>query len=130
MLAECRRVLRPGGTIRIATPDLHNLIRLFDERKSTATAQYIDWAMTFNHLPSTGTPECFILNHFLRSWGHQFIYDEPTLRATLQASGFTAITRAAVSESNDPHLQRLEGHGDVIGEESNCYETMVVEATR
>lgn len=128
MLAQCKRVLRPGGTIRIATPNLQNLILLFDRNKTTETKHYIEWAMTFNHLPRTGTPECFILNNFLRSWGHQFIYDEHTLHATLEAAGFTNITTAAPRESHDPHLQQLEGHADVIGEENNRFETMILEA--
>jgi predicted SAM-dependent methyltransferase len=31
MLKECHRVLRPGGTIRIATPDLRKLSRLYEK---------------------------------------------------------------------------------------------------
>jgi hypothetical protein len=29
----------------------------------------------------------FVINNFVRDWGHQFIYDEPALSAALRESG-------------------------------------------
>lgn len=130
MVAECSRVLRPGGTLRIATPSLDNLISLFDQNKSEASTRYVEWAMTTNHFPPGSSPECFILNHFMRGWGHQFVYDPETLRAVLEECGFSGISSLAPGQSNDVQLQGIEGHGRVIGEEQNRFETMVLEARR
>jgi predicted SAM-dependent methyltransferase len=38
---ECYRVLKPGGTLRISTPDLRFLIELFTENKTELQQRYI-----------------------------------------------------------------------------------------
>src|SRR5512141_2363042 len=44
MLAECFRTLKPGGTVRISTPDLAFLLALFDGRPSAIQQEYMEWA--------------------------------------------------------------------------------------
>src|SRR5205814_992975 len=43
-LRECRRVLRPGGRIRIATPSLERLARLYDAEQTDVQRRYVRWA--------------------------------------------------------------------------------------
>lgn len=65
----------------------------------------------------------------MRGWGHQFIYDFATLRATLEAVGFCDVVGCAVHDSPEPGLARLEGHGfDDGNEHFTRFETLVVEA--
>ena len=45
MLAEGFRVLRPGGTIRISTPDLVFLTDLLKKKRSPIAEEYIRWAI-------------------------------------------------------------------------------------
>jgi predicted SAM-dependent methyltransferase len=125
---EVLRVLRPGGVFRIATPDLQAIARLVLPPLDPAALRYVQ---AFNRV--FGRPDdsaAVVANRALRWWGHQFVYDETTLRDLLERAGFATIERKAVGQSFHAMLQDLEGHGDVIGQEMNRYETMVLEATK
>src|SRR5262245_36586564 len=56
MLAECCRVLRPGGRLRIATPDLRFLIELYTPQKSDLQRRYMTWAAS-TFFPEIGVAE-------------------------------------------------------------------------
>jgi predicted SAM-dependent methyltransferase len=133
MLAECRRVLRPGGRLRIATPDLARLASLVASLAgpSPEGADYIAWiARTFSDARLEARP-ADVLNHGMRAWGHVFLYDEKSLRDELARAGFTAVTRQAMNESDDPALRGLETHARTVGGEPQvAWETMVLEAMR
>lgn len=108
MLAECHRVLKPGGTIRISTPNLSFLIDLCREEKSDLQRDYIAWSRD-SFIPDAPCPShSFVVNNFMRAWGHRFIYDEETLRGSLERAGFDPITRLDVSQSAHAALRNLE----------------------
>ena len=108
MLRECRRVLKHGGSIRVSTPDLQFLIDLYREDKSEEQRDYIKWA-TDNYIQSAPYyDDTFVINNFVRAWGHLFIYDEKTLRSSLEATGFTNIVRCKLNESENELLRHLE----------------------
>ena len=44
----------------------------------------------------------------MRHWGHQFIYDEKTLRAAMERAGFKKVTRRELNESDAVALRALE----------------------
>jgi len=130
MLGECCRILRPGGRIRIATPDLRFLIELYSPQKSDLQQRYIAWAAA-TFFPEIGIPEdVFVINNFFRAWGHKFIYDFSSLSGAMREGGFDQIQPRKVGESDDADLRNLESHGVSIPEEFNRLETLVVEGTR
>ena len=133
MLAECHRVLRRGGQLRIATPDLARLASLVASLSgpSPEGADYVAWiARTFTDERLEARP-ADVLNHGMRAWGHVFLYDEKSLRDELARAGFDAISRHAMNESDDPVLRGLETHAKTVGGEPHvAWETMVLEATR
>jgi predicted SAM-dependent methyltransferase len=106
MLKECHRVLRPGGKIRISTPDLAFLIDLYRTNPSDLQTRYMRWSKDQYRLPDVNPT--FVINNFVRDWGHQFIYDENTIRSALTEAGFQNLTRCALQESADPALSQLE----------------------
>jgi predicted SAM-dependent methyltransferase len=130
MMRECHRVLKPNGRIRIATPNLRNFLDLYHAEKSDAQKRYIVWALEYNQLPRTTASECFILNNFVRAFGHKFVYDPETLQSLLAQAGFKDIHRFAPGQSNDENLRDIEIGGARIGESNNLFETMVFEAMR
>jgi predicted SAM-dependent methyltransferase len=128
-LTECRRVLKPGGRIRTATPDLAFLLDLLRPDKSALQQQYVRWAAA-TFLPGVqGADASAVVNNFFRDWGHRFIYDEPTLRRELAAAGFAGIVRRALNASDDPNLRGLENESRLPAG-FLALETMVLEAER
>jgi predicted SAM-dependent methyltransferase len=128
-LAECLRVLRPGGRIRIATPSLSRIVELHRGNLTELQSRYVRWSID-NFVD--GADEYFagfVLNNFLRAWGHAFIYDEETLCHALERVGFIEIEELPVRESSDANLAGLEHH---MRDQSEFidYETMVFEARR
>lgn len=108
MLKECFRVLKDDGKIRISTPDLSFLISLYQSEKSVLQKRYLRWA-TEKFIDSA--PYCedtFVINNFVRDWGHTFIYDEKVLRFSLEKAGFQEITKCDLNESEDEIMRNLE----------------------
>jgi len=125
---ECFRVLRPGGRIRIATPNLAFLMALYSDNKTDCERRYIDWSIGMFGGQLQAAPATYVINNFFRNWGHQFIYDFEALRGAMAQAGFVDVRRVKVHESDEPVLRRLESHGQVIPPEFNELETMVAEA--
>jgi predicted SAM-dependent methyltransferase len=108
MFDECFRVLRPSGVLRISTPDLAFLWRIYQSPDIPLHRQYIEWAIA-KHAPHA--PErlpSFVVNNFVRNWDHQFIYDEPTLRTALANAGFSHIERVKIQHSDHDDLKNRE----------------------
>jgi predicted SAM-dependent methyltransferase len=129
MLGECYRVLKSGGTLRVATPNLQGLVALFSPAKTDLQRQYVD-RMSRLYFPAATPHECLALNGMFYNWGHRFIYDPSTLHRLLESVGFRQVIQQAVGESSEPRLRGLEFHGQQIGDAFNQLETMVFEARR
>jgi len=137
MITECYRVLKPGGRIRIATPNLEQIVGLRTATPSAVQRQYVSWAIA-NH--ASGVLETdvrddryrpsYVINNFFWEFGHYFVYDQETLVATLSEAGFLDTVSCVPGDSTVPDLRGLESHGALIGEEYNRFETMVVEARK
>ena len=106
MLAECYRVLRRGGKIRISTPDLESVVALRNAEKTPQQVEYIAY-----HCEAHDSPyqhEVFVINDFFRLWGHIFIYDEESLKRLMEQVGFVSINRVATGDSGSVEFRGLE----------------------
>jgi predicted SAM-dependent methyltransferase len=141
MIAESFRVLRPGGRIRIATPNLAAIVGLYRESLSELEQHYVDWVMSrFRPDIRSGDPRCYVINQMFNAYGHRFIYDQPTLASMLTDAGLVDVVGHEPGQSDDPVLMGVESHGGSLGdigdgvfapdEDVNRFETMVLEATR
>lgn len=129
MLAECHRVLRDGGVLRISTPDLAFLIELYRDPSSDFRRRYLEWDRR-SFWPYAPQPAAsFAINNFVRAWGHRFIYDEETLRQALQNAGFGGIVRCELGESSHEALRNLENESRLPNGFLR-FQTMTLEATR
>src|SRR5262245_11816611 len=96
-LRECRRALSEEGVLRLSTPNL-------------------DWVYATHYRPERWSTDresltdCMQLNRAFRGWGHQFLYNRPTLVAALSSAGFSGITFHRYGESARPDLANLERH--------------------
>ena len=108
MLKECYRILKRNGKIRISTPNLSFLLDLYKDNTSEFQKRYIKCATdTFiGNVPCSHAT--FVINNFMRAWGHTFIYDEKLLCTSLEQVGFTMIVKCDLKDSKDEILRNLE----------------------
>jgi len=137
MLREVNRILKPRGRIRIATPNLQTLVRLYSaKKKSRLQKRYVDWlfdnSKILPEMSGHGRTGCFVLNNAFRNWDHQFIYDPETLHEVMVSAGFEEITPHLPGESDDLALRNIESHARSVGgdKEIDRFETMVFEGRR
>lgn len=131
MLRECYRILKTGGRIRVATPDLETLIGLYSRDKSDLQQRYIKWFIDAFFPEACVYRESFVINAAFVKIGHRFIYDHATLRSAMEQVGFIDVTSYAPGESDDELLREVESHGKAVdNEDMNRFETMVLEAKR
>jgi predicted SAM-dependent methyltransferase len=112
MLEECFRVLKVGGKIRISTPDLKFLIDLYTDDKTDLQKRYIDYTVNHRAYNVSIGIDTFIINNYVRDWGHIFIYDEKTLKSLFESVGFSDVKSYLISESEDENLKNLENIND------------------
>lgn len=112
LVAECHRLLKPDGTLRLSTPSLQKLV---DEYGASRLDEWQDMGWT----PAS---PCQLLNEGLRLWGHQFVYDLPELRRLLTDAGFRVVEQASWRESRHPALAGLESRP--------YHQELIVEATK
>ncbi len=130
MLRDCYRVMKPGGRIRIATPDLEALLNLYTPNKSEIQQKYIKWVVDRVMPRISIYSECFVVNYAFRN-GHQFLYDLRTLRNTMEEAGFVEVTSHRFGHSDEAALRGIESHGKVEGNEDIVvFETMVLEGEK
>ncbi|MCK5069055.1 MAG: methyltransferase domain-containing protein [Desulfocapsa sp.] len=131
MLKECYRVLKPGGVLRVATPDLDAFLGLASEELNDDQHHYVKW-ISDNFLTSGHNYRAkLVVNNAFYNWGHAFIYDQKTLQDSMEETGYEQIKRCEVGKSVHSCLQNLESHGTNIDErEVNIFETMVLEASK
>ena len=135
MLNEVHRVLCKGGKIRIATPSLDFLFNLYKDENKT-NKEYIDWAIdSFINIENLkkdnyNTKTVFVINNFVRDWGHKFIHNENSLHKILVITGFKNIKNEKVNVSADKVLDGVEQHGNNIPEEFNKLESIVLTAQK
>ncbi len=107
-LADCRRVLRPGGVLRIIVPDAERYVQAYCRGDCTG---FRDLAVP-DPFPDDLPTRMDIINHVFHQWHeHRWGYDFETLAHRLRSAGFARIEHAAYRSSHDAQLaQDLEVH--------------------
>lgn len=122
---EARRVLRPGGVLRLATPDLEGFVAVYREagdlQKSLLTHLANRGGRDF------GSTAASLLNQQFYGWRHRYLYDYETIQALLVETGFGRVIRCELRSSEHADLSDLERHESGSPMDSVM---LVVEATK
>lgn len=126
-LSESFRVLKPGGRIRVSTPDLAFIVSLTSAELSESLMNYITWSCKeYTDAPIANA--AVAVNNFVRNWGHQFIFDKETLGWALHEVGFHDVRFFQASESDTDWLRNLENTSRLpegyVALESLCVEAV------
>jgi predicted SAM-dependent methyltransferase len=105
-LGECWRVLKPGGAMRLLTPDLAVLIDHYQRRDRRVLAL---WEHEVGIPLVTGTLG-ELVHAAVTFAGQKSFYDEDTLRALLEPVGFE-VRRVCYNDSAHPELRGLDLRG-------------------
>ena len=109
---ECRRVLRPGGVLRLATPDLEEMIRDYGHNRSPLLAEQPTRADAFCAEYGAYSDPPGLVRRLVKKWlggdSHQWLYDAESLTFLLRESGFAEVTRWSYRKGTVPDLDLVE----------------------
>lgn len=129
MVSECFRVLRPGGVIRLVTPNLAFLATLLERDLTPFQHAYIDYSVQQYAIRDGAGSGVHVFNHFMRAWGHQFIYDQSSLNRLVGEAGFVDLVAGDLSESQHARLRGI-AKVERMPEGFLAAESIVVEARK
>jgi SAM-dependent methyltransferase len=149
-LEDVRRILRPGGRVRISTPDLRKYVRgyleddgAFLRRHHELMAPHLQQFMIdpddetqpqqrrnikrqyFTGEDAIPSRRAFMVNQIFFFWGHHWIYDFDELRYVLSMAGFDPerVSEHGFREGHEPEMATLD-------RENRSDESVYVEAER
>jgi predicted SAM-dependent methyltransferase len=134
MLKEVFRIMKPGGYIRISTPDLQKYINSYNE--GTLMGAEIDqhskdWIYSgfynaTNYIPVDDYFKAHFVNDIFLNYEHQFIYDYKSLTRILENAGFSNVVNCSSVDSIHPEFNNIETHVTAF----DRYFTLTVEAEK
>lgn len=109
-LAEVRRVLRPGGLLRLTTPDLERYVQGYLDERGGFFARHRRRLRLLKVGPPMPDRKAFMMNQIFYHYGHRWIYDEAELRYALTTAGFDSRTihRRAFQEGERQDVALLD----------------------
>ena len=115
LLRECLRALKPGGVLRLSTPDAGLYLRSYagdgEFLRHSSFAEPAETAMDR-------------VNQMMREYGqHLWCYDAESLMLLLSKVGFSQVVEQKFGESLDPAMRGIDSEG-------RAFESLYVEAVK
>jgi ubiquinone/menaquinone biosynthesis C-methylase UbiE len=132
LLLECRRVLKPGGLVRIVVPDLRSMAAAYLKNKggedfcSTAKelpADKFNERLSFRSpFPPTGSPLYKLYTLWKDFHHHKWMYDSESLTHYVEAAGFAEVSPKQYLQSEIPGIAEVEDAERILDGAGVCVE--------
>jgi SAM-dependent methyltransferase len=136
LLAECKRVLQPGGVIRLVVPDLRSMVESYLKRKngggpcgSPAPSERMAAADMLNErlgFRSPAAPAGNVFFKFYSLWKdfhhHKWMYDSDSLIQQMEKAWFAGVTEKEYLQSEISGIEEVEEAGRVLDGAGICVE--------
>jgi SAM-dependent methyltransferase len=133
LLAECFRVLKPGGLVRLVVPDLRAAVdEYLGERPfadSEQKAAELSAADRLNERlglrerrPPSGNPAYRVYTALKDFHSHKWMYDAESLSARLETAGFSEVRQLGYLDSAIEGIDEVELRNRVVDECGICIE--------
>jgi ubiquinone/menaquinone biosynthesis C-methylase UbiE len=131
LLLECRRVLKPGGLIRLVVPDVQAMVRDYLQRKNghstaaerAAAADGLNERLGYR---ASTAPDGNFLFKFYSIWkdfhSHKWMYDGESLTHYVSLAGFQSVQRMEFLKSSIQGIEEVEAADRVLGGAGVCVE--------
>lgn len=101
-IKDFMRVLKPGGVMRIAMPDMEDVIELYND------PNWKKRPVIKNHGLGFVQTKAEMVNMSFSWWGHKWLYDWEELKRRLKEAGCTKMKRCSLRKSKFKELNNLE----------------------
>jgi predicted SAM-dependent methyltransferase len=114
MLREVRRLLKPGGHLRLSTPDLRRYVEGYRDPEHAFFERHRN-ALSALPIFAQGVPDRpgWMVNQIFQLWGHEWIYDVGEVRHVAAEAGFdpAAVVEVAFRQGREPAVAALDPEG-------------------
>ncbi len=109
-LAEMRRLLVPGGIVRVIAPDLRKYAFGYSNPSDPFLPEHARALEPQFPDPAPLARKAFVVNKMFYGWGHKWMYDFEELRHAAVAAGFApeAVVERAYREGQVPELAEFD----------------------
>ena len=129
LLAECFRVLEPGGVLRLVVPDLRAIVgeylgeRPADGSGAESAADRMNERLLLRPAePPRGSFLYRLYSAATEFHWHKWMYDADSLAAHLRAAGFADVLEMGYNESRIDGIEEVERRERVVDECGVCVE--------
>jgi len=112
-LRNTHRLLKPGGIFRLVVPDLETRARKYLSQFDNGVADSNTWFMDASNLGNRrrGRGAVALTRSLLGNSAHLWMWDEKSMRAALEKSGFVNVRRCQFNDCKDENFNLVEEVG-------------------